>query len=85
MQDLALAIAGPKTNIWSYLSEVENGTILQRVWRTYFKKEEGGGVSTPSGASTGFESKSNFNKSTNGTKCNRPQSVANAQLTGQDT
>lgn len=85
MQDLALAITGPKANIWSCLSGVENGTILQRVWRTYFKKEEGGGVSTPSAARTGFDAKNNCNKSTTGTKCNRHPSVANAELTGQDT
>ena len=85
MQDLALAITGPKANIWSYLSGVENGTILQKVWRTYFKKEERGGVSTLSAARTGFDAKNNCNKSTNGTKCNRHPSVANAQLIGQDT
>lgn len=44
VQDLALAITGPKANIWSSLSGVENSTILQRVLRTYFKKEEGGGL-----------------------------------------
>lgn len=85
VQDLALAITGPRVNIWSYLSGVENCTILQRVWCTYFKKEEGGGVSTPSAARIGFDAKNKYNKSTNGTKCNRHPSVDNAQLIGQDT
>lgn len=85
MQDLALATIGPKANIWSYLSGLENGTILQRVWRTYFREEGGGGVSTLSAARTGFDAKNNCNKSTNGTKCNRHPSVPNAQLTGRDS
>lgn len=85
MQDLSLAITGLKANIWSYVSGMENGTILQGVWSTYFKNEEGGGVSTPSAARTSFDAKNNCNKSTNGTKCNRHPSVVNAQLEGQDT
>lgn len=64
---------------------LENCTILQRVWRTYCKKEEGGGVSTMSAARVGFDAKNHCNKSTNETKCNRHPRVANAQLIGQDT
>lgn len=71
--------------MFGYISLEQRTVPFYRVWRTYFKKEERGGDSTPSAARTGFDAKNNCSKSTNGPKCNRHPSVANAQLIGQDT
>lgn len=82
VQELALAGPGPRANIWSHLSRVQNSTICKGTGVPALRRKRN---LTPLAARASSDVKNNWNKCTNGKKRNRHPSVANAQLTGQDT
>lgn len=82
VQEPALAMPGPRANIWSHLSGVQNSTIRKGTGVPVLRRKTN---LTPSAARTSFDVKNNWDKHTHGIKRNGHPSVANAQLIGQDT